>query len=71
MAVKQVLPRRYIDKQKLATFWTTHPDFKGYVCGLQVRRLPPISQNAPVEEANRRSLVQGRFIHSRSASRHD
>lgn len=37
MVVQQVLPRRYIDRQKLATFWRSHPDFAGKTCALQVK----------------------------------
>ncbi|CAG8977219.1 hypothetical protein HYALB_00007915 [Hymenoscyphus albidus] len=35
MTVQQPLPRRYIDKQKLANFWRSHPDFKGKPCKLE------------------------------------
>jgi len=28
----QDLILRYIDKEKLAKFWNTHPDFKGQGC---------------------------------------
>lgn len=32
--VSQELPTRYIDKEKLAKFWRTHPDFKGKSCAI-------------------------------------
>ncbi|KAF3002327.1 hypothetical protein E8E14_005777 [Neopestalotiopsis sp. 37M] len=32
MAVQQTLERRYVDRQKLAAFWRTHPDFRGQNC---------------------------------------
>lgn len=36
MAVEQVLPQRYVDKAKLGNFWSTHPDFKGEPCEMEV-----------------------------------
>jgi hypothetical protein len=32
--VSQDLPNRYVDKEKLANFWRTHPDFKGESCAI-------------------------------------
>jgi hypothetical protein len=33
--VEQILPKRYIDKEKLVAFWSTHKDF-GPTCRLRV-----------------------------------
>jgi hypothetical protein len=38
MAVQQTLPRRYIDREKLANFWRTNDNFKGKPCGIIVSR---------------------------------
>lgn len=37
--MQQVLPRRYIDRQKLGAFWRTHPDFKDHTCSITVSAL--------------------------------
>ena len=37
--MQQVLPRRYIDRQKLGVFWRTHPDFKDHTCSIEVSAL--------------------------------
>ena len=36
MPVRQILPQRYIDKEKLFKFWRTSDDFKGKPCGMKV-----------------------------------
>lgn len=37
MTVQQTLPRRYIDREKLANFWRTNDDFKDKPCGIIVK----------------------------------
>ena len=39
--VRQDLPTRYIDKQKLGHLWTTSADFKGKGCSIVDVRLSP------------------------------
>jgi hypothetical protein len=41
MSMQQILPARYVDKQKLFSFLARHPDFKDVRCHFQVRDLLP------------------------------
>ena len=59
MAVQQTLPRRYIDREKLAGFWRTNDDFKGKPCGIIVSRPVNVGFQLALRE---RFSGQSRFV---------